>query len=169
LQVASLSRVKNQQLLIDAMPIIRKSVDAHVDLVGEDTLGGELQRHAAQLGLSDYVSFHGFVPQDGLGRFYGSADIYVQTSLHEAAGVSVLEAAAAGVPIVGTRAGYVADWAPERAAAIDTPTPESLANVVATVAASTEPLRAAAAQAWTRERDVVSAAASFESLYRQLV
>ena len=169
LQVASLSRVKNQRLLIDALPIIRKSIDAHLDLVGEDTLDGELQRRAAQLGMADHVTFHGFVPQDGLERFYGSAGIYVQTSLHEAAGVSVLEAAAAGLPVIGTRAGYVADWAPERAVATDTPTPESLAKVIAAVAASTEPSRAADAQAWTRERDVVSAAASFVSLYRQLV
>ena len=169
LQVASLSRVKNQRLLIDALPIIRKTIDAHVDLVGEDTVGGELQRHAAQLGLSVYVSFHGFVPRDGLDRFYDSADIYVQTSLHEAAGVSVLEAAAAGVPVVGTRAGFIADWAPERAIAVSAPTPESLAKVITTVAANAESSRTAAAQSWTRERDAVSAAASFESMYRQLV
>jgi glycosyltransferase involved in cell wall biosynthesis len=168
LQVASLSRVKNQRLLIDALPIVRKSIDTHVDLVGEDTLGGELERHAAQLGVADHVTFHGFVPQDGLERFYGSAGIYVQTSLHEAAGVSVLEAAAAGVPVVGTRAGYIADWAPDRAIAIDAPTPESLAGALATVA-NAAPSFAATAQAWTRERDVLSAAARFESLYRQLV
>jgi glycosyltransferase involved in cell wall biosynthesis len=168
LQVASLSRVKNQRLLIDALPIVRKHIDAHVDLVGEDTLGGELQNHAAQLGLSDHVSFHGFVAQDGLDRFYGNADVYVQTSLHEAAGVSVLEAAAAGLPVVGTRAGYSADWAPERAAVIDAPTPELLAAAIVTAAAHAGSSSAAAAQAWARDRDVLSATASFESLYRQL-
>jgi glycosyltransferase involved in cell wall biosynthesis len=168
LQVASLSRVKNQRLLIDALPIIRKTTNAHVELVGEDTLGGELQRHAEHLGLSEHVTFHGFVPHVGLDRFYENADIYVQTSLHEAAGVSVLEAAASGVPIVGTRAGYIADWAPERAAVIDAPTPELLAAAIATAAAHAESSSAAAAQAWARDRDVLSAAASFESLYRQL-
>jgi glycosyltransferase involved in cell wall biosynthesis len=169
LQVASVSRVKNQKLLVDALPIIRKTIDAHVDLVGEDTLGGELQRHAEQLGLLEHVTFHGFVPQDGLGRFYEKADVYVQTSLHEAAGVSVLEAAAAEVPVVGTRAGYIADWAADRAIAIDAPTPESLARALATVAANAAPSFAAAAQVWTCERDVLSAATRFDSLYRQLV
>ena len=169
LQVASLSRVKNQRLLIDALALLRKSVATRVDLVGEDTLNGDLQRHAAELGMADHVTFHGFVPQDSLHRFYGSADIYVQTSLHEAAGVSVLEAAATGLPVIGTRAGYVADWAPERAVAIDTPTPESLANVITAVAANAESSRTAGAQAWTRQRDVLYAAASFESLYQQFV
>ena len=167
LQVASLSRVKNQRLLIDALPIIRKSVDAHVDLVGEDTLGGELQRHAAQLGLSDYVSFHRFVPQDGLGRFYGSADIYVQTSLHEAAGVSVLEAAAAGVPVVGTRAGYVSDWAPGRAVAISSQTPQALAQAIAGLAANRQRSEAMSisARAWSHHYDVLAAAAAIESTF----
>ena len=45
-QVASLSRVKNQRMLIDALAMVRQSIDARLDLVGEDTLGGELQRHA---------------------------------------------------------------------------------------------------------------------------
>ena len=44
--MASLSRVKNQRLLIDAFRIVREKVDAHLDLVGEDTLNGELQQHA---------------------------------------------------------------------------------------------------------------------------
>jgi glycosyltransferase involved in cell wall biosynthesis len=40
------------------------------------------------------------------------------SSRHEAAGVAVLEAAAAGVPTVGTRTGYVADWSPGAAVAV---------------------------------------------------
>lgn len=168
LQVASLSRVKNQRLLIDALPIIRKTIDAHVDLVGEDTLGGELQRHAAQLGMADHVTFHGFVPQNGLDRFYGSADIYVQTSLHEAAGVSVLEAAAAGVPIVGTRAGHAADWAPERAIAIDRTTPESLAAAILDASAHS-PTAALDGQDWSRAHDAAWAATQFEAVYADVL
>lgn len=164
LQVASLSHVKNQRLLIDALPIVRKSMDAHVDLVGEDTLDGDLQRHAAHLGLADDVSFHGFVPQDGLDRFYGNADIYVQTSLHEAAGVSVLEAAAAGLPVVGTRAGYIADWAPQRAIAIDRTTPESLATAILDTAASAGQV-ALGGQTWSHQHHAAWAARQFEALY----
>ena len=164
LQVASLSHVKNQRLLIDALPILRKSVDAHVDLVGEDTLDGELQRHAAQLGLADDVSFHGFVPQDGLDRFYGGADIYVQKSLHEAEGVSLLEAAAAGLPVIGTRAGYIADWAPQRAIAIDRTTPESLATAILDTAAGAGQV-ALGGQTWSHQHHASWAARQFEAIY----
>src|SRR5688572_4839121 len=120
LQVASLSRVKNQRTLIDALAVVRQSIDARLDLVGEDTLGGELQRQAMESGVADHVRFLGFAPQDRLAAIFADADLYVQSSLHEAAGVSVLEAAASGLPVAGTRVGYVADWGADRALAIET-------------------------------------------------
>ena len=169
LQVASLSRVKNQQLLIDAVAQVASSIDVQLDLVGEDTLGGELQRHATPIGVGNRVRFHGFKTRAELAPFYAAADIYVQSSLHEAAGVSVLEAAAAGVPVIGTRAGYVADWAPDRATAIDTPNADAMADAI--VALHRDPNRAGAiaaqAKAWAFERDASWVAARFETLYRE--
>lgn len=170
LQVASLSRVKNQRLLIDAVALLAGDLACHVDLVGEDTLGGELQRHASDLGVTDRVTFHGFVPQDALAPFYARADLYVQTSRHEAAGVSVLEAAAAGVPVVGTRAGYVADWAPEMAMAIDRADARALADAIVGICAEPSRARAMAtrAQTWARDHDADHMAAAFEGLYRSV-
>jgi glycosyltransferase involved in cell wall biosynthesis len=168
LQVASLSRVKNQRLLIDALARVAPAIDARLDLVGEDTLGGELQRHATAIGVGNRVRFHGFKTRAELAPFYSAADIYVQSSLHEAAGVSVLEAAAAGVPVIGTRAGYVADWAPDRATAIDSPNADTMADAI--VALHGDPSRAGAiaaqARAWALERDASWVATRFETLYR---
>jgi glycosyltransferase involved in cell wall biosynthesis len=127
-QVASLSDVKNQRLLIDALAIVRNTANAHLDLVGEDTLGGELQNHVASIGLGPHVAFHGFLPQSRVREILSAADLYVQSSLHEAAGVSVLEAAASGVPVLGTLAGYVADWSPVKATGLRDAVPESLAG-----------------------------------------
>ena len=169
LQVASLSRVKNQQLLIDAVAQVASSIDVQLDLVGEDTLGGELQRHATAIGVGNRVRFHGFKTQSELAPFYAAADIYIQSSVHEAAGVSVLEAAAAGVPVIGTRAGYVADWAPDRAIAIDSPNADAMADAI--VALHGDPNRAGAiasqAKAWVLERDASWVATRFDALYRE--
>lgn len=169
-QVASLSRVKNQRLLIDAFRIVREKVDAHLDLVGEDTLGGQLQKHVDTIGLTDHVTFHGFLPHDRLLAILGDADLYVQSSLHEAAGVSVLEAAAAGVPTVGTLAGYVADWARTKAVAIGDAIPESLADAIVTLHADPDRRRsiAAAARTFAIAHDATFAAAKFDELYRKL-
>lgn len=169
LQVASLSRVKNQRLLIDALARVTPVIDADLDLVGEDTLGGELQRHAIAAGVGARVRFHGFKARAELAPFYAAADFYIQSSLHEAAGVSVLEAAAAGVPVIGTRQGYVADWAPDGAMAIDSPSAGAMADAI--VALHRDPTRAGAvaatARAWALERDASWVAARFENLYRE--
>lgn len=169
-QVASLSRVKNQRMLIDALAVVRQSIDARVDLVGEDTLGGELQRHAMEKGVADHIRFHGFAPQDQLAAIFAGADLYVQSSLHEAAGVSVLEAAAAGLPISGTRVGYVADWAADRALAIDTIDASSMAQAI--LALHADPARARAmaarARAWTIERHACWVADRFAAVYREV-
>ena len=169
LQVASLSRVKNQRMLIEAVAMVHSKIDVHLDLVGEDTLGGELQRYANEQGVGDRITFHGFLSQDQLPARFAAADLYAQSSLHEAAGVSVLEAAAAGVPIVGTRVGYLADWAGVRATAIDEPDPQLMADAI--LALHADPARrqalAAAASQWTRANDADTIAARFERLYQE--
>jgi glycosyltransferase involved in cell wall biosynthesis len=169
-QVASLSRVKNQRLLIDALRIVREKVDTHLDLVGEDTLDGQLQSQAAKIGLADHVTFHGFLPQDQVLAVLSRADLYVQSSLHEAAGVSVLEAAAAGVATVGTLAGYVADWAQTKAVAVGDAIPESLADAILTMHADPDRRRsmAAAAKTFAIAHDATFAASQFDQLYKSL-
>ena len=111
----------------------------------------------------------GSLPQDELPRLFASADLYVQTSLHEAAGVSVLEAAACGVPVIGTRAGYVADWTPDRAVAIDDPSAETFARAIEELLADADRRRhlAAAARACAAEHDADRTASEFERLYQR--
>jgi len=169
-QVASLSRVKNQRLLLDALRVVREKMDATLDLVGEDTLSGSLQRHAASIGVDPHVTFHGFLPQEHVLEVLSHADLYVQTSLHEAAGVSVLEAAAAGVPIVGTAVGFVQDWSPLKAMAVGDAIPESLADAILTLHDDIDRRRsmAAAARTFAIAHDATWAAGQFDELYRQV-
>jgi glycosyltransferase involved in cell wall biosynthesis len=150
LQVASLSRVKDQARLIDALAILAESLDVHLDLVGEDTVGGALQARASALGVRDRITFHGFVPHDEIAAIRGRAHLYVQTSRHESAGVAVLEAAAAGLPVIGTPVGYVADWAPERAVAFEGKSVKSVATAIAVLLKDAD-----------RRRRVASAALDF--------
>lgn len=170
LQVASLSPVKNQAALIEAVAVLARDLDVRLDLAGEDTLGGLLQARAHDLGIADRVTFHGFVPNDQLAPLFAAADLYVQSSRHEAAAVSVLEAASAGVPVIGTRVGYVADWSPDRAEAVDAATPTPLADAIRRLHADTGRANAmaAAAKAWVRDHDADWTAAQFEQLYQQL-
>lgn len=170
LQIASLSHVKNQVVLIEAVALLARDLDVRLDLVGEDTLDGALQAYARDLGVAHRVVFHGFVANDQHTPFLDAADLYVQSSRHEAAAVSVLEAAASGIPVAGTRVGYLADWAPEMAEAADAATPHALASAIRRVHADGERAQrmAAAAQAWARAHDADWTAAQFDALYREL-
>lgn len=170
LQVASLSHVKNQVLLIEAVALLARDLDVRLDLAGEDTLDGSLQAYARDLGVAERVLFHGYVANDQLAPLFANADLYVQSSRHEAAAVAVLEAAAIGVPVVGTRVGYVADWADDKAVAVDAATPQALSRAIQELHA--DGVRAdelsATARAWSRSHDADWTAAEFDRLYREL-
>jgi glycosyltransferase involved in cell wall biosynthesis len=137
INVARQHPVKAQDMLLRAVrQLVSRGVDVHLDLVGEDTLHGLLQSFAVKLGLQEHVTFHGFLPTDAVIPLYQRAHIALLTSLHEAAPVSILEAAACGTPVAGTAVGFVADWAPERAVAVPCGAAESLADAVHTLIAN---------------------------------
>jgi glycosyltransferase involved in cell wall biosynthesis len=170
LQVANLNRVKDHATLIDALALMSREVDVHLDLVGEDTLSGLVQAYAVRVGVANRVTFHGYRTFDQLPGFYQAAHVYVQSSRHEAAGAAVLEAAASGLPIVGTRVGYVADWDGQRAVAVQPADPMALATAVVATLRNRE-LRArvsASARAFAATHDVAWTAAQFEQLYASL-
>jgi glycosyltransferase involved in cell wall biosynthesis len=116
IHVASLNRVKDQSTLLHALAaLVASGVPFHLDSVGEDTLHGQVQRQAAQLGLADKITFHGFLPQRKLRPLMAAANVNIVSSRHEAGPVAVLEAAALGVPTVGTAVGHLVEWAPDAA------------------------------------------------------
>ncbi len=128
LHVASLNRVKDQSTLLRAIQLVRDQVPVELDCVGEDTLGGGVQRLAVELGLGPVVKFHGFKPVNEVATFYPRAHLYVHSSLFENTPAVVLEAASAGLPTVGTAVGLVAEMAPEAALAVPVRDPEALAK-----------------------------------------
>ncbi|MGA7991577.1 MAG: glycosyltransferase family 4 protein, partial [Thermoanaerobaculia bacterium] len=116
LLVGSLNRVKDVPTALKALRgIVDEFPAAHLDVVGEDVLAGEVPRAASALGLSGHVTFHGFLPADALLPFYRRADLLVHSSRHEAGPLVVLEAAACRVPTVGTAVGHIREMAPAAA------------------------------------------------------
>jgi glycosyltransferase involved in cell wall biosynthesis len=152
LHVAHLNPVKDQATLLRAFAAIRGTHDAHLHLAGGDAMGGRIQAMARELRLSECVTFHGEVPHDTIRSLLARCHVQVMSSRHEAAGVAVLEAAAAGVPTVGTRAGYVADWAPDAAVAVDPGDAAALAAAVNDVLSEPRRRLALAERAMARAR-----------------
>lgn len=169
--VASLNRVKDQPTLLRALASLMASgVPFHAEVVGEDTLRGEIQALARTLGLLERVRFHGFVAHGDLQPIISAAHLMVVSSRHEAGPLVTLEAAVLGVPTVGTAVGHVAEWAPDAALAVPVGDWARLAAAIEVVA-SDEALRqrlAGAAQQRACQEDADYTAQQFQRLYAQL-
>jgi glycosyltransferase involved in cell wall biosynthesis len=171
LHVASLNPVKDQVTLVGALrQLVALGLAVHLDIVGEDTLGGAIADRAARWDLSTRVTFHGFQPSDALIGLYQRAHLFVLSSRHEAANVAVLEAAACGLATAGTHVGYLADWSPDRAVTVAPGDPLALAGGIAGLLSdpSKRHRLAAAAREWTLEHDVDWTARQFDRIYREL-
>lgn len=172
--VASLNRVKDQTTLLRAVARARAGVPGlHLDLVGVDTLDGEVQRLAAQLDLGDATTFHGFVPHLALAPIVQRAEVHVMASRHEAGPLAAVEAALCGVPTVGTRVGHIADlsWlAPPAATAVAVGDHEALAAEIVSLLTDGDRRRslADAARAWAELHDADHTAARFAAIYARL-
>ena len=99
--------------LLDAFAALPEEA-ATLHLVGDDrahtSYAAEVRARLAQLG--DRVSVHGVVPKERVAALYAAADAFVMPSHREPYGTVYGEAMAAGLPVVGWRAGnlpYLAD------------------------------------------------------------
>ena len=171
IHTASLNRVKDQPTLLRALASLAKSgLEFEMDVVGEDTLQGEIQALAGRLGLSARVRFHGFLPQRQLLGLVEAAHLMIVSSRHEAGPLAMLEAGVEGVPTVGTAVGHVAEWAPHAATSVPVGDWAALARATAAVL-SDEDLRLRLARAAFRratEEDADYTARGFEAIYAGL-
>jgi glycosyltransferase involved in cell wall biosynthesis len=104
--VARLSQGKGLNYLVDAMPdIVARVPHAHALLVGDGPLGADLERHARERGVLDRVHFAGY--HQDIPAWLAAMDVFVLPSLSEALPLSILEAMAAGLPIVATAVGGI--------------------------------------------------------------
>jgi len=104
--VAQLIPRKGQQFLLDAWPtVLGKCPQARLILFGQGPEEDRLQAKVRQTGLSDSVRFAGF--RADIRSFLGHADLLVHPALREGLGICLLEAQAAGLPVVSTRVGGI--------------------------------------------------------------
>jgi glycosyltransferase involved in cell wall biosynthesis len=100
----SLYPVKGHIHLLHAMVIVAKTVpDAVCVIAGRGDLLGQLQTTAAALGIERNVRFLGFRPD--VPAVLKALDVFVLPSLSEGFSLALLEALAAGKPVVATRVG----------------------------------------------------------------
>ena len=103
--VGRLDREKKPDLVVDAFHLLPASLEARLVLLGE----GPLKAEIASLG-DPRIILPGYVENRAkLASWLASADIYASAMADETFGVSILEAQASGLPIVGVAAGAMLD------------------------------------------------------------
>ena len=113
LAAGRLAPVKGHADLLAALAPLLRGEKALLRIAGDGPEQERLVALAAELGVSDTVEFLGF--RSDLPELMRAADLFVLPSRMEGFGLAVVEAMAAGVPVVATHVGgvpeVVPDWA----------------------------------------------------------
>lgn len=105
LHAGRLGPEKNVDVLLRAFARIAPTLPGVVlDIAGDGPARKSLELLVGKLGLSSRVRFLGFIDRTQLAALYREYDCFVTASTIETQGVVLLEAMAAGLPVVGVRA-----------------------------------------------------------------
>jgi glycosyltransferase involved in cell wall biosynthesis len=109
LSVGRLDREKNPVLLAEVLARLRARDEAWtLEVVGEGPAHGALARRADELGVAHALSFSGYVPAgEALWERFRSSHAFLHVSLTEGMPSVLLEAQAAGTPVVASDVGGV--------------------------------------------------------------
>lgn len=112
--VARLAPVKNQALLLDAFAqVLERLPDAQLSIVGDGPERNNLENLAQSLGLGAHIQFHG--ETSDVASKLAATHVFCLSSDSEGTPVSVIEALAAGRPVVATSVGGLPALVPAEA------------------------------------------------------
>ena len=108
--VGRLDIEKRPDVVVEAFQRLPKELGARLAIIGE----GPQREQFAALGDPRIVTPGYLKDRAELAKWLASADIYVSAMANETFGVSIVEAQASGLPVVGVAAGAMIDRVPER-------------------------------------------------------
>jgi len=129
--VGALAPHKAQHVFLKAArKLWERAPEVRYIIAGEGELEGELKSLARRLDLEGIVTFAGF--RDDIPAVFAAMDVFVLSSVAEALCTSVLDAMAAGVPVVATAVGGVPEIVERGASGLLVPPsdPEALAEAI---------------------------------------
>lgn len=102
--IANISPYKNQLILVQVMKeIIKNHKNVHLYIVGETidkSCKDKMDSFIKENGLKEYVTFTGF--ETDIRKYLKICDIYVQPSINEGLGRSIIEAYSFSIPVIGS-------------------------------------------------------------------
>jgi D-inositol-3-phosphate glycosyltransferase len=109
--VGRLVPIKGLDRLLMAISYLERKRPMKLLVIGGDDQNPipreNLRNLTKELGISDHVTFFGFVDHEELPWFYSVADVCVIPSFHESFGLVALESLACGTPVIATKVGVM--------------------------------------------------------------
>jgi len=103
--VGRIAKEKNIPFLLELMPyIVKKDPNIYFLIAGDGPIRKDLERYATIMGIEKNIRFLGYIESEQIANVYASSDLFVFSSLTETQGLVVLEAMAAGLPVVAVNA-----------------------------------------------------------------
>ena len=163
---------KNHALLIEAFAQTRADTPLYLLLVGGGELENAVREQVAALGLQGRVRFLGI--RADVADILRESDVFVLSSRVEGNPLSVLEAMAAGLPVVSTAVGGVPELVRDRETGLLVPSEDAGALAQAMQALVDDPARrqamgAAARQYAVAHFDIRHTVRGYEQLYESLL
>jgi len=135
--------------MIEALPLLPSHV--HFIVLGTGPDEAALKKLAGTLGVSGRVRFVGQVRHQEMPKYLKACDIFIRASRSEGMGNSFVEAMAAGLPVIATQEGGIADFLfdekrnpgqPVTGFAVDADSPAQIAEAVKNIMEHPEKVRA---------------------------
>lgn len=110
LNLGRLGGEKNLQELLELFAEARKQYDnLKFLIVGDGPAREGLEKQAKELGVAEHVIFTGMVPPQEVQKYYQLGDVFVSASTSETQGLTYIEAAANGLPLLCRQDDCLAD------------------------------------------------------------
>jgi glycosyltransferase involved in cell wall biosynthesis len=148
--VGNVARLAEQKGHADLLEALAELPDVRAAIVGDGPLRAGLEAQARELGLAGRVTFTG--ERDDVPDLLASMDVFAFPSLFEGLCLAVIEAQAAGVPVVATPVGGIRETVVEGETGVVVPVndPQALAAGIRRVLADPPRARAMAEEARRR-------------------
>jgi 1,2-diacylglycerol 3-alpha-glucosyltransferase len=132
--VGRLAIEKNLDFLLRAFaPIAAQCPAVRLVFVGEGLAEDNLRQMARKLGLEERITFTGAIPHDEVPHYTAAADMFIFSSLTDTQGLALMEAMAAGTPVVAVEAPGPVDVLAEGGGILVPPQEDAFADAVCTL------------------------------------
>jgi len=125
-----LIKSKNIGILIDSLTYLSEN-NAHLVIAGDGPCRDALELRAKEIGIENSVHFLGWIQEeDQVYRFLGDLDVFVFPSLYEGLGLAVIEAMAAGTPVISNDIPVLREVVGNSGILIDAEDPKKISEAV---------------------------------------